>query len=304
MSCTNVECGKGFNIWTDIITPLIISPILLVLKILYDRISEKRKKSLDLKNTKKLDKISNKLQEFYWPLYIRLLKDYDLWSHFEIFNENFYDDVEHDTDSDSDIDESYRCSYKEEINLGNGNKKYIYCNIPVHRNCNFKDKLLCYKHRNEEKSDIVIKNHSKNNVIFKDITKDLSNIPDVTFSGNFTGNNAGEISGLTDSEKINKILLNENLKKAILNIIINNHSEIHDIIIKNISLGEPNSKMGQEIMKFMKFTTIVKCICNEEDNDPSLYDASYPKKLLPYIEKKVFKLQKQYNELIDVFYYK
>ena len=102
----------GFNIWNDLIIPLIISPILLVLKLLYDKWSNKKSKSLLLKNQIKLEKIKDKLKNFYWPLYIRLLRDFDIWSRFTIYDKDFYDFVESDTESDiEDFTEIERCSY-------------------------------------------------------------------------------------------------------------------------------------------------------------------------------------------------
>ena len=55
-------------------------------------------------------------------------------------------------------------------------------------------------------------------------------------------------------------------------------------------------------MKYLKFITIFKNITNDKNIDTVKYNSPYPKKLLPYIEKKVFKLQKRYNQLIEHFY--
>ena len=72
MSCNDT----GFNVWTDVAIPLIISPILLIIKVIYDKIEDKKNQTIILKNKNILEKVSQKLKHFYLPLYIRLLKDY------------------------------------------------------------------------------------------------------------------------------------------------------------------------------------------------------------------------------------
>ena len=135
-------CCDTFDVWTDIVTPLIITPILLGVKILYDKYMNIKEQTKLLKNQSKLDKIKNKLENFYWPLYIRLLKDYDLWSNFAIFNTNFYNYLESDDESDLSDSENYDiniCSFKKTIVDKNGISILYACKCPVHRNSNFNE---------------------------------------------------------------------------------------------------------------------------------------------------------------------
>ena len=57
-------CCDTFDVWTDIVTPLIITPILLGVKILYDKYMNIKEQTKLLKNQSKLDKIKNKLENF------------------------------------------------------------------------------------------------------------------------------------------------------------------------------------------------------------------------------------------------
>ena len=66
------------DIWEHIIIPIIIGPLFISIKILYDKWDYKKKETNILKNKIKLEKLNNKLTKFYWPLYILLLKDYDM----------------------------------------------------------------------------------------------------------------------------------------------------------------------------------------------------------------------------------
>ena len=240
MSCNDT----GFNVWTDVAIPLIISPILLIIKVIYDKIEDKKNQTIILKNKNRLEKVSQKLKHFYWPLYIRLLKDYDIWSHFTIFHENFYNSFENDT-SDNNSEDFLKCTYNVANNSDSNNYTYKPCNIPVHINCNANESILCFKHRHI----LEDKNGNKTNFFSKKTNKMHNS--DITFSGNFTGADAGDIAGLTDNSKFEKVTLSDNLFNSVKDILLNNHSEINDIIMNNISIGEPDSKLGKELVKFI-----------------------------------------------------
>ena len=303
MSYENYVCkmqDKGFNIWTDLLVPVIISPLLLSIKILYDRYISNKDKNIEIRNTRELEKIQVKLSNFYWPLYIRLLKDYDIWSQFKIFDDEFYHYIDNDIDTNEDLDYDLpRCQFKYQET--NDNIKSIkFCNNPVHRNSTYDSVILCHKHKNNLISENLFKTHQVNQINLENFV--VTNTGERTFSGNFTGLDAGKISGITDHLKATKIILSEKIKKKMLEEMVINHNRIHDIIIENISLGEPNSVIGQELMKYLKFISIFRNIMDNHEINPVKYNSPYPKKLLPYIEKKVFCLQKKYNNLIEHFY--
>ena len=258
------ESSSSFNIWTDIITPLIISPILLLAKV-WDRYTNKRDKSLMLKNNTKLEKISNKLKDFYWPLYILLLRDYDIWSQFTIFEEHFYDFIESDTESDLSDSENdiIRCSFKD-IRKKNGETYEYKCNNPVHKNANSRGPLYCLRHVNKSSTQnieitiynkdsknsrlIPISNTSSEDINIKDIDLESGenkiNINkknnDEDYGGNFSGNIVGEIDGLNNNNFANKLEIDSNMHDNLTKIRLDNHDKIYDIIIKHISKGEPN----------------------------------------------------------------
>ena len=319
----------GFNVWTDLVIPVIISPILLFAKILYDKWSNKKSKTLLLKNKLKLEKIKNQLEKFYWPLYIRLLRDFDIWSRFAIYDKDFYNFIESDTDSDIEDSENIkRCNYIYKSRDINGNFKYKNCNIPVHINSKNKGPLFCLRHHkysnlynieiidysnpdtcNKEvkQLDIVInrdnKGEKRQEIINSEIKNDeniIDNIP-----GNITGNNIGEIKELDNFNSNNQINIDEDIYKSLVKTLIENYNEINKLIINNISIAEPNTQIGKQLIRFMKFALIIKALIKSDRNiDPNKYDSPYPKKLLPIVEKKVFKLQKKYNDLVNNFYFK
>ena len=66
------------TIWVSIIMPLIAVPASLYLKMLYDNYFKmKNEYRLKVFNDK-LQKMDNKLNSFYWPLYLKLLCIYRL----------------------------------------------------------------------------------------------------------------------------------------------------------------------------------------------------------------------------------
>ena len=293
MSCTRLKCesGGGFNLWTDVMIPVIISPILLIIKVLFDKYQNKRNNALLLKNKENLEKIKYKLKNFYWPLYIRLVKDYHLWTEFKIYDEEFYTNInESPVIKYNDNDKYLKCEYvPEDIfnskDIFSTNKTKIhYCNNVVHLNCNYNGPRLCFKHRN--------------------------NYCELKYKNNLTGDIVGNVPGLNvrRESSLNIISLDDSnisdeLTDIIKNELIQNQFEINKIIIENISIAQPNSFLGKQLIQLLKFILITKGIIASNQLNPYDYNANYPKLLLPYIEKKVFELQKDYNNQINSFYY-
>ena len=283
------ECLNEFNIWTDIVIPIIISPILLIGKIIYDKWNNRKKEALLMKNQLRLDKISNKLEKFYWPLYIRLLKDFDLWSRFTIFDNDFYDFIESDTESDIECEVNIiKCNYtyskKIKNQLGIDENIIFKCNNPIHLNAS---SFYCLKH--SKYSNIQnIEISSYNNEMGKTIEKIPVNL-----------NNDEHL------EDNISIKLDDDMYNSLTDNLLDNYNSINNIIIKNIHICEPNSQIGKQLMRFLKFTAVMNALIKTKHTvNPKKYNSPYPKKLLPIIEREVFKLQKEYNTLVDNFYYK
>ena len=126
------------SIWVKYIIPILIGPVFVCCKTLWDRYSYQHREQEILLKKLSVDKIQHKLQSFYWPIYIRLLKDYELRSKIiYTSNNSIYDsDNENDNDNDENIDEldkNNRCSYV--IN----NKRCANI-VPI----NIKDKYNCF----------------------------------------------------------------------------------------------------------------------------------------------------------------
>ena len=326
------------NIWVNIFVPIIIGPIFLMVKVLYDRWDFKKKETTILKNKLNLEKINGKLQKFYWPLYILLLKDFNLWSNLKLKESEPIEITESDSDSDCEgynLKDCQRCSYVKKTIDGT----IIPCRNLVAKNCSTKNKTFCIKHLNLENNkllEIINPDFNKNQVV-ETIKRDIINYSKInnehivlniermtdsdssdslhdviennteSIPGNITGNKIGEISGLNISKSNSdgeSIEMRSNAFNSVIEEIIKNHQKISDIITNNISIAEPKSYIGRQFVKFLKFSTIFKTLYNSEKKfiSPTYYGASYPKKLLPLVEIEVFNLQKSYNQLVQDYY--
>jgi len=147
---------ESSEIWKTIIIPLLIGPLCLYIKTLYDNyVSSKREHDLFKYNNKK-EYLTKILNTFYWPLYLKLLSIHQLNYNIPIKNEfEYVSDSDSDIDSDSNI--YNRCNY-------NGCKNIVPNSTHKCKKCKFD-----YKQQDE---NIVININS----IERDILIDLDTI--------------------------------------------------------------------------------------------------------------------------------
>jgi hypothetical protein len=113
------------DIWTNIIIPLLIGPLFLYLKSVYDNhISRKNEHKLMLYNNK-YEHLTYVLNNFYWPLYLKLLCITQLTYNIPLKNEYEYYSDGDESDSDADADN------KNSNNLDNDN---LVINIKSNKN--------------------------------------------------------------------------------------------------------------------------------------------------------------------------
>tara|TARA_B110000971_G_scaffold158935_1_gene162392 strand:- start:1947 stop:2690 length:744 start_codon:yes stop_codon:yes gene_type:complete len=163
------ESCEGAVLLVNIVLTVIISPSLLLIKIAWDRCSKKKHESLVMRNKLSLEKISLKLKHFYWPIYIRLLKNYNIWVK---YLEYTHGDLEQGTDGESgeeDIVESNnRCIFINTI-------KNTRCVNPIYHNSEIK---MCLKHT--EYKQITTLNNDYNDSMHKYFkTQLLENYKDI-----------------------------------------------------------------------------------------------------------------------------
>ena len=109
------------EIWATIIIPLLIGPIFIYLKLLYDNYTQNKKEHNLLVYNTKIDNLTKNLNNFYWPLYLKLLCIQQL--NYNIPIKNHYEYKSDDsTDDDDDSNDSSKFVNNDNITININNK--------------------------------------------------------------------------------------------------------------------------------------------------------------------------------------
>lgn len=299
---------SDFEIWTSIIIPIFIGPLFIFFKTLYDNNKASKQTKLKLIFDDKLDKIKKQLEQFYWPIYIRLIIIYQL-------DYNIPDPV-NDNKSDSDSSSCYSDNSTGDIetNVCRGyyiseNQYYHKCTnkIPINsiagicKECRWKS---CMKKVQLKISD----NKKKPEFVSIKLQRSISD---------WSLKNESQVD--IDDELLDSKLEKELEKMDFLNVtidvntiellnkqIMNNYREIQDIIHENISIASPNEKLKTRLVKLLKFIKIEQIIeDSKKTNKENKYKATdfgikkNTNKVLKMVEKKLYQLTREYRSLLE-----
>ena len=103
-----------------------------------------------------------------------------------------------------------------------------------------------------------------------------------------------------------QVIMIEKLDNKIIEIC----KDIKQIILNNIAIGQPKSKLGRELTKFIRYCEIEIVVyeANKKKKNQKFYDSknlgvvNNIRKLLEIIEIDLFVLQKEYNKMIKNYY--
>ena len=309
------------TIWTSIIIPIVIGPIFIFFKTMYDNFTNKNDQRKLLKFNDHVDRIRTKLQKFYWPIYLKLICVYQMNFNIPIPNNEYdYNSSGSSTsqESNDESSEPFIKFTKKKLRKCQGyytkskkNPNVVKCKRFIPNNST----KLCrrcqwYKNNNQNKNDddnndrelspipiptpIPMPINTNTNTNTKNSIKiTIPNDISTDESLSFTGNGVGIVQNLpTLSLEINQETIG--LLKSLIN---SSNKEIVNIIENNISLAEPNSKLGKQLVKFIKYSKIRTLIKESHgDNLVSQFGAKdNTNKLLSLIELKLFDLQKEYH---------
>ena len=90
------------DVWVSIIIPIIIGPILLVFKNIWDRYNILAHEKKTAQYNEKLTKIKDKLSKFYWPIYLKLIGIYQMNYNIPLDSDSESDNYSSATNSSSD----------------------------------------------------------------------------------------------------------------------------------------------------------------------------------------------------------
>ena len=121
-----------------------------------------------------------------------------------------------------------------------------------------------------------------------------------------TGDGIGVVRELPKKNVTMDKIIVENLDNKIIELYV----DIKEIIINNIAIGQPKSKLGRELTKFIRFVEMENIVheANKRKRNQKFYESkdlgvvNNIKKMLEIIEVDLFVLQKEYNRMIKNYY--
>jgi hypothetical protein len=292
------------EIVATIILPVVIGPIFIFFKNLWDRYNSKKDNIKKIEYNDRIEKIREQLNKFYWPVIIKL-KCLNHLNYTEVKAENI--DIQEIFLNDS-LSESMENKYvkkkKKNRKKGKicGNRTICEGEFVICQNILQKPDLyrLCQKCLKKSSNKIISEfsdsdldnNIQRKKTVLSENNNDISNndISNNDISNNDISNNDIKIkivddtsgtsssskNSIDDEDKLNKktIKIEKILKNEIDKKIITLCVDIKNIIENNISIIKPNRKMGKELVKFIRFSETICIIDNynslKEKNKNSL----------------------------------
>ena len=298
--------------------PIILGPLYVILKELWDKYTGKNRVIKKNIYNEKIKLIKDKLTLFYWPIYIKLCCLY----HFNyniIENNQLLYEIESYTpgennNSNNSITNHKKCK----------NNKILKKNINHDDNYKRRKMIIQGKTFNSRKygndiersndiehiivnisDDTIWDNRSSVDSSNSDSFSLLKNSSDSSDMSDFTGDGIGIVNDLPQKTIIMEKVLVDNLDLKIIDL----YSDIKNIILDNIAVGQPKSKLGRELTKFIRFSEMEQVVYNSNKiknkkifKSKDLGVKNNIKKLLKNIEINLFILQKEYNQMIKEFY--
>lgn len=288
------------TIWVSVVIPIIIGPLFLLIKMMYDRyIGELNEKKIIVFNEKKTI-LKDKLDNFYWPLYLKLLCIYQL-------NYNLPEDSDGSSSSSQESEDEY--DEKRVKCIGYIKDRFYSCNKYISRENKYMLCKRCNKMCN--KFNINKKNNKKLLLKRENIGNIIINIPDNEeseldlmyeneFSDNspdITGNGVGVVNELNYTTlNINKDTL-EKLEKQLLVYYL----DCDKIIQSNINICNPSNKLGKQLIKFVKYIN-VRSIINSQNfsyNTKQFGCKNNLNKVISLVELLLYNTKDEYDKLLE-----
>jgi hypothetical protein len=268
------------TIIVGVLVPIIIGPLSIYLKSLYDRYNEKKDNILRNRYEVKINLLDKKINTFYWPVYLKLKCLYRLNYRYHKNKNNI----------NKDNNENYKYSDTSDDNENYNLKLLLQKQTVVKKKIKRKKKRKNLKWEHFEKQEKFIESPSTTDIDFL--------------------NDDSSMSSDSDETRHKKILVEveDNFLTEIDKKVINLSKEIKTLIEKNISIIQPNEHLINEIIKFVRFTEmeiIVFNVNNQNFNRKYNYKdmgvVNNTKSLYKIIEKELFESIEEYNKIFHEF---
>ena len=212
-----------------IVVPLIVGPVSIFFKSLWDKYNNSQEEKRKNYYESRLNELKNKIDLFYWPVYIKLKCLYSL---------NYNDSKIKDTlqsDNESDRDEKINNFIKRKF-------------IPKKK-----------KIRKKKKSLLTENNYFTDNSMDwdDDLISNKKNTDIELLDDSEISSDENKIQKDRIPIKVDEVFINQ-LDQKIISLSL----EIKNIIEKNISILKPNKELINEIVRFVRFTEMIIIVEN------------------------------------------
>lgn len=232
-----------------IVVPLIVGPVSIFFKSLWDKYSDSKEEKRKNHYETRLNELKNKIDLFYWPVYIKLKCLYSLNYSDNKFSKKSSNNESLLSDNESDKDDK----------INNFIKSKMAPKIKKIR----KRKLI-NQNNNELNYNTDISLDWDDDISIYNRNTDIELVDDSEISSDEKDNKDNEKNIQKDTNKISvkvdDIFIQE-LDKKIISLSL----EIKSIIENNISIIKPNKDLISEIVRFVRLTEMI--IIVNESND-------------------------------------
>jgi hypothetical protein len=291
------------TVWIGIIIPIVIGPLAVFFKSLYDNYKNNKNETAKIKYNEKLDTLKNQLNDFYYPLYIKLICLYNYDYNIPISRESLDKMCQNDNHDCSSQEQTNESSDNEETNICRGyymqeNRSYHKCNniIPINsiedicKECRWKNCNGTIKLQIEEKGKVKNKDA---------ITLD--------FRGSNLDDELDESKMERELKKMEFLKYQENGEcdretvKEMKQNITTLYTEIKTLLSQKMLLANPNVYMKEHFIQLLKYIDLY-LISTHTHCELSIYEKygirNNTVKVLKIVEKKVYKLNNKHHQLI------
>lgn len=287
---------KESELIATVIVPLVIGPLFVFFKSLWDRYNIRKAQIRKIKYDENIEIIREQLNNFYWPVLIKL-KCLNHLNYEELKAENvelqeiFLNDSMSESQDKQDFRISRRKKRKKGKICGNNiivNGEFIVCsNVIINpdiftycQKCEMKQsKKIISEFSDSDVDNLIQKRKSILNDEIKIEIDNLEwdneietnkspkkvkiNVVDDT-SGTSSSSKKSSDSDIVEVEKLTEktIKIEKLLKHELDHKIISLSTQIKEIIENNIAIIKPNKKLGKELVKFIRFVETLSIIDN------------------------------------------
>lgn len=290
--------------WGEIVVPIAIGPIFLIGKYVWDLFYDRKEDIMRRKHEAQLETWEQQIKDFYWPFYLALVENQQLWKYVMEHHMLLKDNICKDDETDSSASET-------EAEDHNGSVLFIKHSETIqtlYPNKSFKINQCAYRYKNQSQCGVHLSVHQSR--IFGPycmahfILQQRNAVK--TMSWKTGSNHIVTTSDIPTSIQKSQQSFKQESIEVIYELFQKNHDKLDTIIREHLPIISSRCKLGKYMVQFQQYITAFQLVNQHLDtkgiHNPKDQGAVYPKRILPYLEKKLFQTQKLLFERTENFY--